>query len=200
MPLNITTGALSARGFGFAGNGLVRFTTGAEQTASVSGTTTISLADGNIMTGSLINSSSAQSIRYKALTVSNSVGLYGASQTSSYANCDGGSYNTTELSSGYIGSGRYLVDDGEGRYTGSGAFYYKSFSLSYYNTLSWSSSSLTSVVQSNQWTDVPSTSVTNSTTVNICTGQTYYVGSGRCGRLTYADINHQIYYRTLTVS
>jgi hypothetical protein len=200
MPLNITTGAASARGFGFAGNGLVRLTTGSEQTASVTGSTEIKLASGNIMTGSLINASSAQSIRYKSLTVINSTATYGSEQTASYENCSGGSYNSTDLSSGLIATGRYLSDDGESRYSGYGALYYKSFGLTYYNTLSWSSSSLTTTVQTNQWTDVPSTTVTNSATVNVCTGQRYFVGSGACGRLTYASINHQLYYRTLTVS
>ena len=200
MPLNITTGAASAKGFGFTNLGLVRLTTGAEQTASVTGSTAIKLASGNIMTGSLINSNSAQSIRYKTLTVLNSTATYGSEQTASYDNCGGGSYNSTDLSSGLIATGRDLADDGESRYSGYGSLYYKSFGLTYKNTLSWSSSSLTSTVQTNQWTDVPSTSVTNSATVNICTGQRYFVGSGSCGRLTYASINHQLYYRTLTVS
>ena len=200
MPLNITLGSASARGFGFGTVGLITLTTGSEQTASVTGSTEINLADGNIMTGSLINSNSAQSIRYKTLTVNNTVATYGSRQTASYSNCSGGSYNDTDLSSGYIASGRYLADDGESRYSGYGAFYYKSFGLVFYHSISWSSSSLTSTVQTNQWTDVPSTTVTNSATVNICTGQRYYVGSGACGRLTYASINHQLYYRTLTVS
>jgi hypothetical protein len=200
MPLNITTGAASSKGFGFTNLGLVRLTTGAEQTASVTGSTAIKLASGNIMTGSLINSNSAQSIRYKTLTVLNSTATYGSEQTASYDNCGGGSYNSTDLSSGLIATGRDLADDGESRYSGYGSLYYKSFGLTYKNTLSWSSSSLTSTVQTNQWTDVPSTSVTNSATVNICTGQRYFVGSGSCGRLTYASINHQLYYRTLTVS
>jgi hypothetical protein len=200
MPLNITTGAASAKGFGFTNLGLVRLTTGSEQTASVTGSTAIQLASGNIMTGSNINSSSAQSIHYKTLTVLNSTATYGSEQTASYENCGGGSYNSTDLSSGLIATGRYLSDDGESRYTGYGALYYKSFGLTYKNTLSWSSSSLTSTAQSGSWTDVPSTSVTNSATVNICTGQSYFVGSGACGRMTYASINHQLYYRTLTVS
>lgn len=198
MPLNITTGAASARGFGFAGNGLVRLTTGSEQTASVSGSTAIQLASGNIMTGSLINSSGSQSIRYKSLTVINSTATYGSEQSTSYTNCGGGSYNSTDLSSGNIATGRYI--ELNGTYSGYGTLYYKSFGLTYYNTLSWNSSSLTTTVQTNEWTDVPSTTVTNSETVNVCTGQRYYVGSGSCGRLNYASINHQLYYRTLTVS
>lgn len=51
MPLNITTGAASAKGFGFTNLGLVELTTGAEQTASVSGSTLIQLSDGTIMAG-----------------------------------------------------------------------------------------------------------------------------------------------------
>lgn len=198
MPLNITTGAASARGFGFTGNGLVRLTTGSEQTASVSGSTEIKLSSGNIMTGSLIDSNGSQSIRYKTLTIINSTANYGSEQTTSYANCSGGSYNSTDLSSGNIATGRYI--ELNGTYSGYGSLYYKSFGLTYSNSISWSSSSLTSTVQTNQWTDVPSTSVTNSATVNVCTGQRYYVGSGACGRLNYASINHQLYYRTLTVS
>ena len=202
MPLNITTGSLSAKGFGFTNLGIVRLTTGAEQTASVSASTAITLANGNIVTGSYISSAypAAQSLRYKALTVINSTAVYGSQKTVSYSNCVGGSYNDTSLSSGFIVSGRQISDDGENRYTGFGELYYKSFTLSYYNTLSWSGASTTSVVQTGDWTDVPSTSVTNSATVNICTGQAYYVGSGSCGRLNYANINHFLYYRTLTVS
>ena len=198
MPLNITTGAASAKGFGFTNLGLVRLTTGSEQTASVSGSTAIQLASGNIITGSNINSGGSQDIRYKTLTIVNSTATYGSEQTASYANCGGGSYNDTDLSSGQIATGRQISQDGT--YSGYGALYYKSFGLTYKNTLSWSASSLTSTAQSGSWTDVPSTSVTNSATVNICTGQRYYVGGGACGRLTYASINHQLYYRTLTVS
>jgi hypothetical protein len=198
MPLNITTGAASVKGFGFTNLGLVKLTTGAEQTASVSGSTAIQLASGNIITGSLINSDGAQSIHYKSLTVLNSTATYGSEQAASYENCGGGSYNSTDLSSGLIATGRYI--ELNGTYSGYGALYYKSFGLTYYNSISWSSSSLTSTVQTNEWTDVPSTSVTNSATVNICTGQRYFVGSGACGRLNYSSINHQLYYRTLTVS
>jgi hypothetical protein len=198
MPLNITTGAASAKGFGFTNLGLVRLTTGAEQTASVSGSTAIQLASGNIITGSNINSSGSQAIRYKTLTIVNSTATYGSEQAASYENCGGGSYNDTDLSSGLIATGRYI--ELNNTYSGYGALYYKSFGLTYKNTLSWSVSSLTSTVQTGNWTDVPSTSVTNSATVNICTGQRYFVGSGACGRLNYASINHQLYYRTLTVS
>jgi hypothetical protein len=198
MPLNITTGAASAKGFGFTNLGLVRLTTGAEQTASVSGSTAIQLASGNIITGSNINSSGSQAIRYKTLTIVNSTATYGSEQAASYENCGGGSYNDTDLSSGLIATGRYI--ELNNTYSGYGALYYKSFGLTYKNTLSWSVSSLTSTVQTGNWTDVPSTSVTNSATVNICTGQRYFVGGGACGRLNYASINHQLYYRTLTVS
>jgi len=198
MPLNITTGAASAKGFGFTNLGLVRLTTGAEQTASVSGSTAIQLASGNIITGSYIDSNGSQAIRYKTLTIVNSTATYGSEQAASYENCGGGSYNDTDLSSGLIATGRFI--ELNNTYSGYGALYYKSFGLTYKNTLSWSVSSLTSTVQTGNWTDVPSTSVTNSATVNICTGQRYFVGSGACGRLNYASINHQLYYRTLTVS
>jgi len=202
MPLNITTGSLSAKGFGFTNLGLVRLTTGAEQTASVTASTAIQLANGNIVTGANISSAfpAAQSLRYKALTVINSTAVYGSQQTVNYANCGGGSYNATSLSSGNIVSGVQISEDGENRYTGIGNLYYKSFTLNYYNTLSWSGASTTTVVQTGEWTDVPGTTVTNSASVNICTGQAYFVGSGSCGRLNYANINHFLYYRTLTVS
>lgn len=202
MPLNITTGSLAAKGFGFTNLGIVKLTTGSEQTASVSGSTAITLADGNIVTGAYISSAynAAQSLRYKALTIINSTAVYGAQQNVSYGNCGGGSYNATALSSGYIVSGVQISDDGENRYTGYGNLYYKSFDLSYKNTLTWGSTSTTSTVQTQQWTDVPGTTVTNSASVNICTGQAYYVGSGSCGRLNYANINHFLYYRSLTVS
>jgi hypothetical protein len=198
MPLNITTGAASAKGFGFTNLGLVRLTTGTQQTASVSGSTAIQLASGNIITGSYIDSNGSQAIRYKTLTIVNSTATYGSEQAASYENCGGGSYNDTDLSSGLIATGRFI--ELNNTYSGYGALYYKSFGLTYKNTLSWSVSSLTSTVQTGNWTDVPSTSVTNSATVNICTGQRYFVGSGACGRLNYASINHQLYYRTLTVS
>jgi hypothetical protein len=202
MPLNITTGSLSAKGFGFTNLGIVRLTTGAEQTASVTASTAIQLANGNIVTGANISSAfpAAQSLRYKALTVINSTAVYGLQQTVSYNNCGGGSFNATSLSSGNIVSGVQISEDGENRYTGIGNLYYKSFDLTYKNTLSWSGASTTSVVQTGQWTDVPSTSVTNSATVNICTGQAYFVASGNCGRLNFANIDHFLYYRTLTVS
>lgn len=198
MPLNITTGASSAKGFGFTNLGLVRLTTGSEQTASVSGGTLIQLSDGNIMTGSNIDSSGSQSIRYKTLTILNSTATYGTQQNANYQNCGGGSYNNTDLSSGYIVSGRVI--ELNGTYSGYGDLYYKAFGLTYYNSISFSASSLTTTAQTTQWTDVPSTTVTNSATVNICTGQRYFVGGGACGRLNYASINHQLYYRTLTVS
>lgn len=206
MPLNITTGSLSAKGFGFTNLGIVKLTTGAEQeifaTSLGSRSSAIQLANGNIVTGSYIQSNNNQGLRYKSLTVINSTAVYGAEQTVGYSNCGGGSYNDTSLSSGFIVSGRQMshAEDGTNSYTGFGTLYYKSFTLNYYNTLSFSGASTTSVVQSGSWTDVPSTSVTNSSTVNICTGQAYFVGSGACGRLTYANINHFLYYRTLTVS
>lgn len=206
MPLNITTGAASAKGFGFTNLGLVRLTTGAEQeifaTSLGSRSAAIQLANGNIVTGSYIQSNTNQGLRYKSLTIINSTAVYGSEQTASYNNCSGGSNNATNLASGNIVSGRQMAhaEDSTNSYTGIGILYYKTFNLTYKNTLSWSGSLTTSVVQSGSWTDVPSTSVTNSATVNICTGQSYFVGSGNCGRLTYADINHFLYYRTLTVS
>jgi len=123
MPLNITTGSLSAKGFGFTNLGLVRLTTGAEQeifaTSLGSRSAAIQLANGNIVTGSYIQSSNNQGLRYKALTVINSTAVYGSEQTASYNNCFGGT-NATDLASGNIVSGRQMshAEDGTNSYTG----------------------------------------------------------------------------------
>lgn len=206
MPLITTTGSLSAKGFGFTTQGIVRLTTGVQQeifaTNLGSRSSPIQLADGNIVTGAYIQSSDNQGLRYRSLTIINSTAVYGAQQEVTYSNCGGNSNNATELSSGNIVSGRQIshAEDGTNAYTGFGALFYKTFNLTYKNTLSWSGSLTSSVVQSGSWTDIPSTAVTNSATVNICTGQSYFVGGGNCGRLTFANINHFLYYRTLTVS
>lgn len=204
MPL-ITAGALSARAFGFAGRGIVTLSTGSVQEISAtslgSRSATITLADGNIVTGSYIHSNSNQALRYRSFTVQNSNAVYGSQQTYSRGTC-GGETIALSLAEGNIISGRQMshAEDGTNSYTGSINLYYKTLTLSYYNTLVWGGETTTSVVQSGTWVDIPGTEVTKGSAVNICTGQSYYVGGGACGRMSYSSINHFLYYRSFTVS
>jgi hypothetical protein len=204
MPL-ITAGALSARAFGFAGRGIVTLTTGTVQEISAtslgSRSATITLADGNIVTGSYIHSNSNQALRYRSLSIQNSTAVYGSVETYSRSTC-GGETIALNLAEGNIISGRQMAhaEDGTNSYTGSINLYYKTLTLSYYNTLVWGNSTTSSTVQSGTWVDIPGTEVTKGSTVNICTGQSYTVGGGACGRLSYSSINHFLYYRSLTVS
>jgi hypothetical protein len=204
MPL-ITAGALSARAFGFAGRGIVTLSTGTVQEISAtslgSRSATITLADGNIVTGSYIHSNNNQALRYRSLSVENSTAVFGAQQVWSRGTC-GGETIALSLAAGNIISGRQMAhaEDGTNSYTGSINLYYKTLTLSYYNTLVWGGETTTSVVQSGTWVDIPGTEVTKGSAVNICTGQSYYVGGGRCGRLSYSSINHFLYYRSFTVS
>lgn len=204
MPL-ISTGALSARAFGFAGNNIVRLTTGTVQeifaTSLGSRSAAITLADGNIVTGSYIHSSNNQGLRYRSITVDNSSLIYGSQQTFSYNTC-GGETIALNLAEGNVISGRKMIhaEDGTNSYTGSLELYYKTLTFSYTNSLAWGSATQSSTVQSGSWVDIPNTDVTKGSTVNIMTGQSYYVGSGNCGRMTYASINHFLWYRSLTVS
>lgn len=204
MPL-ITAGALSARAFGFAGRGIVTLSTGTVQEISAtslgSRSATITLADGNIVTGSYIHSNNNQALRYRSLSVENSTAVFGAQQVWSRGTC-GGETIALSLAAGNIISGRQMAhaEDGTNSYTGSINLYYKTLTLSYYNTLVWGNETTSSTVQSGTWVDIPGTEVTKGSAVNICTGQSYYVGGGRCGRLSYSSINHFLYYRSFTVS
>lgn len=204
MPL-ITTGALSARSFGFSGNGIVSLTTGSVQeiyaTSLGSRSATITLADGNIVTGSYIHSNSNQGLRYRSITADNSSLVYVSQPTISRGTC-GGETIAYNLNAGFVISGRQMshAEDNTNSYTGSLNLYYKTLTLSYFNSLTWGNATTTSTVQSGTWVDIPDTAVTRGSTVNICTGQSYDVGGGRCGRMSYSNINHFLYYRSLTVS
>lgn len=203
MPL-ISTGALSARAFGFVGRGIVTLTTGSVQeifaTSLGSRSATITLADGNIVTGSYIHSNDNQGLRYRSITADNSTLVYGSQEIFSRGTC-GGETIAVSLAAGNVVNGRQMshAEDGTNTYTGSINLYYKTLTLSYSNTLVWGSEITSATVQSGSWVDVPGTSVTKGSTVNMMTGQSYFVAGGRCGRL-YNPFNHFLYYRSLTVS
>lgn len=204
MPL-ISTGALSARAFGFSGNGIVTLTTGPVQeifaTNLGSRSATITLADGNIVTGSFIHSNNNQGLRYRSITAENSRLVYGSQQVFSRGTC-GGETIAVSLAAGNIVNGRQMshAEDGTNSYSGSLNLYYKTLTLVYSNTLVWGTATASSTVQSGSWVDVPGTLATKGSTVNMMTGQSYFVGGGACGRLSYSSINHFIWYRSLTVS
>lgn len=204
MPL-ISTGTLSARAFGFVGRGIVTLTTGSVQeifaTSLGSRSATITLADGNIVTGSFIHSNNNQGLRYRSITADNSTLVYGSQEVFSQGTC-GGETIAVSLNAGNVVNGRQMshAEDGTNSYTGSINLYYKTLTLSYSNTLVWGNATQSTTVQSGSWVDVPGTLVTKGSTVNMMTGQSYFVGGGRCGRMSYAAINHFIWYRSLTVS
>jgi hypothetical protein len=204
MPL-ISTGALSARAFGFVGRGIVTLTTGSVQeifaTSLGSRSATITLADGNIVTGSYIHSNNNQGLRYRSITANNSTLVYGSQQVFSRGTC-GGETIAVSLAEGNVVNGRQMshAEDGTNSYVGNLNLYYKTLTLSYSNTLVWGSATASSTVQSGSWVDVPSTLVTKGSTVNMMTGHSHFVGGGSCGRMSYSNINHFIWYRSLTVS
>jgi hypothetical protein len=204
MPL-ITTGTLSARAFGFAGRGIVTLTTGSVQeifaTSLGSRSATITLADGNIVTGSFIHSNNNQGLRYRSITADNSTLVYGSQQVFSRGTC-GGETIAVSLAAGNVVNGRQMshAEDNTNSYVGNLNLYYKTLTLSYSNTLIWGSANNSATVQSGSWVDVPDTAVTKGSTVNMMTGHSHFVGGGACGRMSYANINHFINYRSLTVS
>jgi hypothetical protein len=194
MPL-ISTGALSARAFGFVGRGIVTLTTGSVQeifaTSLGSRSATITLADAN----------NNQGLRYRSITANNSTLVYGSQQVFSRGTC-GGETIAVSLAEGNVVNGRQMshAEDGTNSYVGNLNLYYKTLTLSYSNTLVWGSATASSTVQSGSWVDVPSTLVTKGSTVNMMTGHSHFVGGGSCGRMSYSNINHFIWYRSLTVS
>jgi hypothetical protein len=203
MPLNSTSWISSIKACGFGGQGLIKITTGVEQTISQtpSRSSAITLADGVIVTGSRIDVNNGHTLYYKTITFSNTLPSYGIAQTASDSNCGGGTINLP-LSAGQIASGRQMshAEDGTNSYTNQGTIYFKSFTLSNFTTLSWGSQLESPTVQNQGVTTIPGTTVTDGSTVNICTGWRYDGGGGSCGRLSYGSINHRCYYRSLTVS
>lgn len=200
MPLNITSWISSIKACGFGGQGLARITTGSVQSISASPRSgTISLADGNIVTGSNIHSNNGQTLFYRTLTIANYVPSYGAIQTASQSFCGAATINLP-LNAGEIASGRQIThaEDGTNSYSNNGTILYKSFSIPG-AIISFGAQQESPTVQSGSQTDIPSTGVTDSTTVNICTGWRYDGGGGACGRLSYSSINHRLFYRTLTI-
>ena len=203
MPLSNTSFANSKRAYGFGGLSLIKITTGAEQTISQtpSRSSAITLADGVIVTGSRIDVNNGHTLYYKTITFSNTIPSYGGAQTASASNCGGGTIDLP-LSAGQIASGRQMshAEDGTNSYTNQGTIYFKPFTLLNYTTLSWGSQQESPTVQNLGITTIPGTTVTDGSTVNICTGWRYDGGGGSCGRLSYGSINHRCYYRSLTVS
>lgn len=203
MPLNITSAISSIKSCGFGGQGIVRITTGAEQSISQSPTRSspIILADGNIITGSRIDVNNGHTLYYKTITFSSSIPSYGVEQTASASNCGGGTIDLP-LTAGQIATGRQIThaEDGTNAYANNGTIYYKTFNLLNFNTLSWGTQQESTTVQNLGITTIPGTTVTDGSTVNICTGWRYDGGGGACGRLSTGSINHRCYYRSLTVS
>jgi hypothetical protein len=203
MPLNTTTWVSSIKACGFGGQGLIKITTGGEQSISQTPTrsSAITLADGVIVTGSRIDVNNGHTLYYKTITFSNTIPSYGGAQTASASNCGGGTIDLP-LTAGQIASGRQIshAEDGTNSYTNNGTIYYKTFTLLNFNTLTWGSQQESPTVQNQGITTIPGTSVTDGSTVNICTGWRYDGGGGACGRLSYGSINHRCYYRSLTVS
>lgn len=200
MPLNITSWISSIKACGFGGQGLARITTGSVQSISASPRSgTISLADGNIVTGSNIHSNNGQTLFYKSLSISNFNASYGVAQTASQSYC-GAATIDFPLTSGQIASGRQIThaEDGTNSYANNGTIYYKTFSIPG-AIITFGAQQESPTVQSGSQTDVPGTTVTDGTTVNICTGWRYDGGGGACGRLSYSSINHRLYYRSLTI-
>jgi hypothetical protein len=203
MPLNTTTWVSSIKACGFGGQGLIKITTGGEQSISQTPTrsSAITLADGVIVTGSRIDVNNGHTLYYTTITFSNTIPSYGGAQTASASNCGGGTIDLP-LTAGQIASGRQIshAEDGTNSYTNNGTIYYKTFTLLNFNTLTWGSQQESPTVQNQGITTIPGTSVTDGSTVNICTGWRYDGGGGACGRLSYGSINHRCYYRSLTVS
>lgn len=203
MPLNITSFTSPKRAYGFGTQGIITITTGVEQTISVSPTRSspITLADGVIITGSMINSNSGHNLYYKTISFANTLPSYSAAQTASQSYCGGATINLP-LTDGQIASGRQIThaEDGTNSYTNNGTIYYKPFTLLNYTTLSWGAQQQSTTVQTGGITTIPGTTVTNGSTVNVCTGWRYDGGGGSCGRLSYTNINHSCYYKSLTVS
>ena len=203
MPLSNTSFTSSKRAYGFGGQGIIKITTGAEQNISQTPTrsSAITLADGVIITGSRIDVNNGHTLYYKTITFSNTVASYSAAQTASQSNCGGGTIDLP-LSAGQIASGRQIghAEDGTNSYTNNGTIYFKPFTLLNYTTLSWGAQQESPTVQNQGITTIPGTTVTDGSTVNICTGWRYDGGGGSCGRLSYGSINHRCYYRSLTVS
>jgi hypothetical protein len=203
MPLNITSWISSIKASGFGGQGIVKITTGAEQTISQSPSRSspITLSDGNIITGSRIDVNNGHTLYYKTITFSSSIPSYGIQQTASASNCGGGTIDLP-LSAGQIATGRQIAhaEDGTNSYGNNGTIYFKPFTLLNFSTLSWGSQLESPTVQNQGITTIPGTTVTDGSTVNICTGWRYDGGGGSCGRVSYGSINHRCYYRSLTVS
>ena len=203
MPLNSTSWISSIKACGFGGQGLIKITTGSEQSISQtpSRSSAITLADGVIVTGSRIDVNNGHTLYYKTIAFSNTIPSYGGAQTASASNCGGGTIDLP-LTAGQIASGRQIshAEDGTNSYSNNGTIYFKPFTLSNFNTLTWGSQQESPTVQNQGITTIPGTSVTDGSTVNICTGWRYDGGGGACGRLSYGSINHRCYYRSLTVS
>lgn len=204
MPLSNTSFASSKRAYGFGGQGIITITTGVEQAISQSPTRSspITLADGVIVTGSRIDVNNGHTLYYKTISFTNTIPSYGAQQSTVNGTLCGGGTINLPLSAGQIASGRQIphTEDGTNSYANDGTIYFKPFTLLNFTTLSWGAQQESPTVQNQGITTIPGTTVTNGSTVNICTGWRYDGGGGACGRLSYGNINHRCYYRSLTVS
>lgn len=193
-----SSGAITIQNFYGTSNYIApTFTTGAEQTASVSGDAAIQIANGYIVTGAYLDAGGSQALHYKQLTVNNKTGVWGTQSSVGFAYCSN-AYITLNPATPNIMSGRQISIDGT--YTGWGTGYYKPFSITGAKSVSFGAVQSTTQVGSGTWTDVPSTSVTNASSLNIAVGYQYYIGGGSCARLTYNYIQHQVFYATVTIS
>ena len=176
---------------------LATFSTGSEQTVTVTGSGWNEVSAGNIVVGAMINGSATQNgIKYRAVTVNNGTGSYGSSSTTTWSIC-GGQWADFQASSGSIFTGKqHNVDE---TYVGSGGARSKTFSVSGY-TNSWSGQSSSSSVNHGSWTYVTTSAVTESASMTCATGVRYWVAGGSCGRLHYDNVQLSLYYRTITLS
>ncbi len=170
----------------------ILMSTGSESSATASLGNAVQLASGKVATGYYYGSGT-NGLKFRTLTVTSNALNWNSLSTHQMGTCN--TYGEFEGNFFYGGT-RWHNDDG---ILPQGSHYYKytpSMASGFSESISWGGRSASSTTNGG-WLSVPSSSVTDGTSLNVMTGMSFQLGNGTCARSPYS---HRLYYRSFSIS
>tara|TARA_R110002012_G_scaffold106004_6_gene247170 strand:+ start:4677 stop:5348 length:672 start_codon:yes stop_codon:yes gene_type:complete len=170
----------------------VLMSTSSESSATASLGNAVQLATGKIATG-YYYSSGTTGLKFRTLTVSGNALNWNSLATHSIGTCH--TYGEFEGSHFYGGT-RWHNDSGVLPQASNYYKYSPSIASGFSESISWGGRSASGHFNSG-WQNVPNSSVTDGTSVNVLTGMSFSLSYNFCGRNPYS---HRIFYRSFSIT
>jgi len=171
----------------------VLMSTGSESSATASLGNAVQLATGKVGTG-YYYSSGTTGLKFRTLTVSGNALNWNSLTTHGIGTC---SQQYGEFEGNFFYGGTRWHSDGGVLPQASNYYKYTpSIASGFSESISWGSRTASGTFGSG-WQNVPSSSVTDGTSLNVLTGMSFFLSYNFCGRNPY---NHRIYYRSFSIT